>query len=280
MDRSLQYRMESWEQLSVSAAGMLIDKCLFNPVSVAILLSISYFTLYSMKSSLKGLTMGVFIKTVIIFFITAIVLIMAIPTLHLATDRVIFRPHPTCTIFYNPCRYVCAILGDYGNQRNYVTEWQNCSKADPRINEAEQFYIVSTWIPSPDHFRTKNRVWFVPDGNRSKGYWLSSDYCVRASSAVIKDQYYRVTFYSLNGTELILQDTGLMETAVLEPFYFGWYLISNCRTELHRWIWSSACKIGYVSTKYIRLPQYSRILLLEDSSKEKEKEKNLCTELN
>ena len=68
-----------------------------------------------------------------------------------------------------------------------------------------------------------------------------------------------MAFYSLNGTETILEDTGYIAKKDLQEFQSGWFYVSNCRTELTRWLFS--CKNGYVSSAYVRYNEYARAIL-------------------
>lgn len=206
------------------------------------------------------------ISCLIIFFILGFTLTYLIPTLQLTPDRIIFRPTPSCSTFNNPTRYLAFILDENNNQVFYVTTVRGVNNTDPSMKEAAPFYIVSSWIRSPNHFRiTSEKVEFQPatvQGVSKVPYNLSRGYCIRAAGPTSSDPLY-VAFYSLNGTEKILLDTGYISKSDLEEFHFGWFLVSNCRTIFSRWLWH--CKTGYVSSTYVRLPEYARMLLLEDA---------------
>ena len=258
------------EGLQTNVAGLLVDKCLQYPVVSALIVSLSLYIIWPVytdpnhQDRIEGKRWA--ISCLLIFSVLAFSLTCLIPTLQLTTERIIFRPTPSCSTFNNPPRHLAFILNEGNNQVFYVTTVRGVTNTDPHMKEAAPFYIVSSWIRSPNHFRIiSDRVKFQPatvNGENKCPYDLPNGYCVRAAGPTSADPLL-VAFYSLNGTEKILLDTGYISKKDLEDFHFGWFLVSNCRTSLSRWLWD--CKTGYVSSLYVRLPEYARILLLEDA---------------
>ena len=130
------------------------------------------------------------------------------------------------------------------------------------MNEAAPFHIISSWIRSPNHYQiVSEKINFQPasvQGVNKPPYDLKRGYCVRVAGPTTADPLL-VAFYSLNGTETILDDTGYIAKKDLEEFRSGWFYVSNCRTELTRWLFS--CKNGYVSSAYVRYTEYTRVIL-------------------
>ena len=198
-----------------------------------------------------------------IFVLLSAASISFIPILSLAPDRVIFRPTPSCSTFDNPTRYICLTLDVHHGQAYYVTTWRKCSSFDSNMNDSSNFYHISSWIPSPDHFVTTKKVLFQPEsspGENKPAYHLPDNYCVRATGPTECDEI-KVGFYSINATGSHIRDTGPISKEILKEYQYGWYLVSNCRIGIIRWLYN--CTTGYVSSKYVRLRQYTRVLLLE-----------------
>lgn len=243
-------------------AGFLVDLFLQYPVCSAFIVSVGLYTFSPfILDAAKNISLW---RWAIIFALISSVLIAIVPVLQLTTERIIARPTPCCSTYNNPARYLCFILNEENKQIFYETTLRKCDRTDPNMNTATSFYIISSWIPSPDHFRTKKKILFHPDGENQKPYDLPQGYCVRANGPIIENKPVQVSFYSLNGTEKILLDKGSIDWKDLEVFTAGWYLVSNCRTGIQRLL--LPCKTVYISSAYVRLPQYSRIMLLEDSS--------------
>ena len=95
-----------------------------------------------------------------IFALSIITSCLLKPVLALASDRIIFRPTPSCSTFDNPPRYICLTFNANHQQAYYTTNWQNCNSSDPNMNNATKYYIISSWIPSFDHFVLTERVYF------------------------------------------------------------------------------------------------------------------------
>ena len=252
-----------------NVAGLLVDKCLQFPISSALVFSLGFYLFWPVyadpnhNNRIEGKRW--IISCLITFILVGLALTSFIPTLQLTPNRIIFRPTPSCSTYNNPPRYLAFILDVNNNQAFYVTTVKGVNNTDPRMKDAAPFYVISSWIRSPNHYRTTKRILFEPA--KGKPYNLPYGYCVRAAGPTSADPLL-VAFYSLNGTETILQDTGYISKEFLEEYHFGWYLVSNCRTDVSRWFLD--CKTGYVSSTYVRLPEYVRILLLENSESMKE----------
>ena len=256
------------DEFTGKVAGFLVDLVLQYPLCSAFVISVGLYTfspfiLDAAKDISSGRWVFIFLAG---FTLISAVLIAIVHVLQLTTERIIARPTPCCSTYNNPARYLCFILNEENKQVFYETTLRKCDGTDPNINTAAPFYIISSWIPSPNHFRTKRKILFHPDGpgETPKPYDLPEGYCVRANGPIIENKPVRISFYSLNGTQKILLDKGSIDWKDLEVFTAGWYLVSNCRTGIQRLLFP--CKTVYISSAYVRLPQYSRIMLLEDSS--------------
>lgn len=198
-----------------------------------------------------------------IFVLLSVGSTFLIPVLSLAPDRIIFRPTPSCSTFDRPARYICLTLDDQRQSIFYTTTWRTCNSSDPNMGTASKFYVISSWIPSPDHFVTIKSVEFQPESSpveKKESYRLPENYCVRAAGPIGGEQQ-KVAFYSINGTRHHLLDSGYIKSSLLKKFFSGWYRVSSCKTGLSRWFFN--CTNGFVSTKYVRLPEYTRIILHE-----------------
>lgn len=250
---------------SGDVAGLVVDSFLQYPVACSFAFCIGLFIFYPIfyeKDATKGWRW--FVSCVVVFVLLSAVSIFLKPTLSITPDRIIFRPTPSCSTFDNPARYLCFTLSDPDHdQVFYTTTWRKCDKSDANMRNASKFYIISSWIPSFDHFITKRRVNFEPDsspGEDKKSYTLPENYCVRAAGPLGGDKI-KVAFYSINGSQHHLLDSGYINKTELEEFLSGWYLVSSCKSELSKWLFN--CTRGYVSSNYVRLQQYTRRLLLE-----------------
>ena len=77
-------------------------------------------------------------------------------------------------------------------------------------NNATNFFIISSWIPSFNHFTTTKAIEFQPavvPGEEKPSYTLPENYCVCAAGPISEDQL-KVAFYSLDGSHRNLLDTG------------------------------------------------------------------------
>lgn len=253
-----------------SVAGLLVDKCLQYPITCSLMFSVGLYTFAPLYSSDATKGWRWVLSCTAGFVLLALVTVGLIPTLQITAPRIIFRPTPSCSTFDNPARYICFTLDNSHQQVFYITTLQKCDGDDPKMKDATNFYVISSWIPSFNHFTTRRPVQFQPaavPGESKPSYRLPENYCVRAAGPISNDPL-KVAFYSLKESQQILLDTGYINKTDLIEFHFGWYLVSSCRTELGRW-WFS-CKSGYVSSHYVSLPQYSRILLLEQREPPKE----------
>lgn len=248
-----------------NVAGLLVDKCLQYPVTCSLVFSVGLYNfapLFWDSDVTKGWKW--MLKCVAGFVLFTVVLVSLIPALHMTAPRIIFRPTPSCSTFDNPARYICFLLDDNHQQVFYITTQRHCNQEN---NNATNFFIISSWIPSFNHFTTTKAIKFQPasvPGEDKPSYTLPENYCVRAAGTISEDQL-KVAFYSLNGSHRNLLDTGYINMTDLTEFHFGWYLVSSCRTDLERW-WF-VCESGYMSSHYVSLPEYSRILLLEQREK-------------
>ena len=263
-----------WNEFCGRIAGFLVDKCLQYPITSSLIAFLGFFCIFGPLWYDTAATKGRrwIISCVVGLVLFPAILVGLIPTLHVTAPRVIFRPTPSCSTYDNPPRYICSILINH-QQQFYITTKQKCDPQDQNFKNATSFYIISSWIPSFNHYTTRRKVDFEPvtivPGEKRKSYKLPDNYCVRAAGPTSEDRI-RVAFYSLTDhSELILLDTGYINKTDLLEFRFGWYYVSSCRTDLERW-WFSDCKTGYVSSHYATLSEYSRILLLEKRGDEKQ----------
>ncbi|XP_028395017.1 uncharacterized protein LOC114519142 [Dendronephthya gigantea] len=246
-------------------AGLFVDAFLQYPISCSLVFSSLLYIIYPVFFPNTDATKGYrwIYSCIAIFLLTSTISIFLIPVLALAPDRIIFRPTPSCSIFDRPTRYICLTFNDRHENVFYSTTWKECNERDVNMKNATKHYIISSWIPSFDHFVTLTSVLFQPDdshGEKKKAYPLPAGYCIRAAGPIEGDRQ-KVAFYSINGTSYHLLDSGYINSSSLTKFYSGWYLASSCRNELSRWWYN--CTLGYVSSHYVRLPQYTRSLLLE-----------------
>ncbi|XP_068713628.1 uncharacterized protein [Montipora foliosa] len=270
--------------------GLVVDSFLQYPVACSLAFCMGLFIFYPVfyeTDATKGWRW--FVSCVAVFVLLSAVSIFLKPTLSMTADRIIFRPTPSCSTFDNPARYLCFTLSDPGHdQVFYTTTWRKCDNSDANMRNASKFYIISSWIPSFDHFITKRSVNFEPEGSPSedkKSFILPENYCVRAAGPLGEDNHtedkpnvdkpkvdepkvdkpkvdkLKVAFYSINGSRHHLLDSGYINKTELEKFNSGWYLVSSCKSELSKWLFN--CTSGYVSSNYVRLQQYTRRLLLE-----------------
>ena len=241
-------------------AGLLVDKCLQYPITCSLTFSVGLYNfapLFWDSDITKGWRW--MLKCIVCFALLSLMIVGLIPSLHITAPRIIFRPTPSCSTFDNPTRYICFILDDNHHQVFYITTTQSCDAQENATN----FYIISSWIPSFNHFTTRRAVEFQPaavPGENKSSFTLPENYCVRAAGPISEDPL-KVAFYSHSGSQQILLDTGYINKTDLMKFHFGWYVVSSCKTDLGRWWYS--CENGYVSSYYVTLPEYSRILLLE-----------------
>lgn len=252
--------------LPVDIKVLFIDTFLQYPLSCALGLSSVIYVLFPVKFHQADAAKGWrwLASCVFIFALSTITSILLKPNLALATNRIIFRPTPSCSTFDNPPRYICLTFNANHQQVFYTTTWQKCNSSDPNMNNATKYYIISSWIPSFDHFVTTERVFFQPEsspGEKKNTYYLPEGYCVRAAGPSGGDQQ-KVAFYSISGTRQHLIDSGYINSTLLKEFSSGWYLVSNCISEISELYYN--CTLGYVSSHYVRLPQYARKLLSED----------------
>ncbi len=116
------------------------------------------------------------VSCVAIFVLSAMATCFLIPVLAMAPDRIIFRPTPSCSIFDNPTRYICLTFNDQHQHVFYTTTWRQCNSSDTNMNNATKYYIISSWIPSFDHYVTTERILFQPDcspGENKSAYHLT-----------------------------------------------------------------------------------------------------------
>ena len=246
-------------------AGSLLDNCLQYPVTSSLVASLGFYILGSKSDTTKGYQW--IISCTVGFVLLTLVLVGLVPTLHVSGLREIFRPTPSCAIYDNPKRFICPILINH-QQQFYITTIkfpEKCHPQDKNFKNATNFFIISSWIPTLNHYTTKREMYFepavVPEEGK-KRYPLPENYCVRAAGPTSGDQI-KVAFYSHDGSELTLQDTGYIDKIdLLELHHFGWYHISSCRTDLERW-WYSNCETGYVSSHYVTLSENTKMFLLE-----------------
>ena len=264
-------QVNSWNQLYGFVAGFLVDKCIQYPITFSLIVFLGFFCILAPLWYGTAATKGHrwILSCAVGFVLLPLILVGLVPTLHVTAPRVIFRPTPSCSTFDNPARYICSILINH-QQQFYITTKRKCDPQDQNFENATNFYIISSWIPSFNHYITKRKVNFEPavvPGEVKKSYHLPDNYCVHAAGPTSQDKL-KVAFYSHKGTLLILEDTGYINKTDLLEFQYGWYYVSSCRTDLERW-WYSNCKTGYVSSHYVTLSEYSRSLLLEKRGDEK-----------
>ncbi|XP_046847096.1 uncharacterized protein LOC124440711 [Xenia sp. Carnegie-2017] len=257
------------KELVIQVSGLFIDAFLQYPVSCSLAFCIALYILYPVYYKDTEATKGLrwIVSCFAIFILLSVASIFFVPQFRMATDRIIFRPTPSCSTFDNPARYICLTFNEKHQQVFYTTTWRKCSRSDENMQNASNYYITSSWIPSFDHFVTRERMLFQPEHTQDEvknPYYLPENYCVRAAGPSDGERV-KVAFYSIKGTDLHLLDSGYINSSILKEFHSGWYQVSNCRSDLSRWMFD--CSNGYVSSNYVRLPQYTRILLLEQRSK-------------
>lgn len=252
-------------EIAAPVTGLFVDVFLQYPVCLSFVFSALIYVLYPVYYEKSDATKGWrWVRyCVAIFVLLLLVSFLLIPVLSLAPDRIIFRPTPSCSTFDSPTRYICLTLNEHHKQVFYTTNWRKCDSIDPNMANASSYYIISSWIPSFDHFVTNRSIKFHPDsspGENKSAYDLPENYCVRAAGPIGGDKQ-KVAFYSINGSKHHLLDSGYINSSVLQEFHFGWYFVSNCMSGLSRWLFN--CTNGYLSSHNVRLNQYTRTLLLE-----------------
>jgi len=247
--------------------GIVVNSFLQYPVACSLAFCITIYIFYPVfyeGDAVQGLRW--FMSCIVVFVLLSVVSISLKPTLSLTADRIIFRPTPSCSTFDRPARYLCFTLSSPNHEQVfYTTTWRKCDNSDANMRNASKFYIISSWIPSFDHFVTKRRVKFEPDsspGENKQPYMLPENYCVRAAGpwGNYSDKV-KVAFYSISRSQQHLLDSGYVNKTELKEFHSGWYLVSSCKSELSWWLFN--CTLGYVSSNYVRLYQHTRMLLLE-----------------
>ncbi len=246
--------------------AVVADKFLQYPITCSLMLCVGLYIfaplIYTVPDY-KGWRWVLTCFAAFVFF--SVVTVGLIPTLQMSAPRIIFRPTTSCSTFDDPSRYICFTLDQSHQQVFYITTVRECNSSDPKAKDAAKFYVISSWIPSFNHFRTRRAIQFQPavvPGEKKPSYGLPENYCVRAAGAISEDPApLKVAFYSLNRSQETLLDTGYIDKADLIEFHFGWYLVSSCRSDLGRWWYS--CEMGYVSSEYVTLPEYLRIRLHE-----------------
>lgn len=252
--------------------GPVVDSFLQYPVACSLAFSITIYIFYPVffeRDATRGLRW--FTSCIVVFVLLSVVSISLKPTLSLTADRIIFRPTPSCSTFDRPARYLCFTLSSPNHdQVFYTTTWRKCDNSDANMRNASKFYIISSWIPSFDHFITKRPVKFEPDNSPGdnklykQSYMLPENYCVRAAGQGPFGEdidKVKIAFYSISGSQQHLVDSGYVKKTELKEFHSGWYLVSSCKSELSWWLFN--CTLGYVSSNYVRLYQHTRMLLLE-----------------
>ena len=193
-----------------------------------------------------------------------LVLALVIPQLQIVSVRVVLRPTPGCSTEMNPRRLLCAVVNENHIQTFYETTRRNCvCRNCTDLEEAGMpYYVISSWIPAPNHFRARTAIAFDPVevSTEEQCYILPKGRCIRIAGPVGEDQL-KVEISKWKGRKQLL-DIGFINRSSLEEFNTGFYVVSNCRTDAERWLFS--CTIAYVNAHYVRLPTYMRILLLED----------------
>lgn len=257
------------KEMLIQLSGLFLDGFLQYPVFCSSMVCIPLYIFYPVHHEKTEATKGWrwVARCIVVFVLLSVASIFLTPVLTLAPDRIIFRPTPSCSTYDNPTRYICLTLDDHHRQVFYTTTWQKCNNSDANIKNASNYYIISSWIPSFEHFVTTKSMEFQPESSPSKNktaYTLPENYCVRAARPTGGDQL-KVAFYSISGNRTHLLDSGYVNSSFLKPFYSGWYLVSNCRSDLSRRLYN--CTNGYVSSNYVRLSQYTRALLLENRDK-------------
>ena len=149
-----------------NVAGLLVDKCLQFPISSALVFSLGFYLFWPVyadpnhNNRIEGKRW--IISCLITFILVGLALTSFIPTLQLTPNRIIFRPTPSCSTYNNPPRYLAFILDVNNNQAFYVTTVKGVNNTDPRMKDAAPFYVISSWIRSPNHYRTTKRILFEP----------------------------------------------------------------------------------------------------------------------
>lgn len=246
-------------------AGLLVNMCLQYPVTGSAMAMLGVFTFVPIFTDTRTTHSLHFLFICMVGFgILVIILVNIIPVLQLTPDRILFRPAPSGSIFERPSRYICFTLDPKTRKQIfYVTTKRKCDNDDPNMNKATNFYIISPWIPSFNHYLTKRSVQFQPitePGEIKPSYSLPEGYCVRAAGPVSNDPL-RVAFTSIDAQQEHIHDTGYISKEDLIQQHSGWYFVSNCRTDIGRWLFN--CETGYISSVYVSLPEYTRILLIE-----------------
>ncbi len=208
---------------------------------------------------------------VIVFLLAIFATINMIPALSIADDRVILRPTPLCSSTDSKIRFLNRTLNDQHQSLFYdATTEQECSSSDENISNATKCYIISLWKPSSDDLVTiESDVQFQPEnshGENKPAYHLPKDYFVRSVGSRDGERQ-RVQFYSLSKTGGTKLESGHINSNSLKSVPSGWYRVSNCKCELSRWWYRTRDEYveGYVNSYFVRISQYYRTFLLEDS---------------
>ena len=196
-----------WNQLYGLVAGFLVDKCLQYPITFSLIVFLGFFCILAplwYDAATKGHRW--ILSCAVGFVLLPLILVGLVPTLHVTAPRVILYPTPSCSTLDNPARYICSILINH-QQQFYITTKQKCDPQDKNFKNATNFYIISSWIPSFNHYITIRYVNFEPaavPGEVKKSYQLPDNYCVRAAGPTSEDKL-RVAFYRSVALSVILE---------------------------------------------------------------------------
>lgn len=127
----------------------------------------------------------------------------------------------------------------------YISKKENCitDGVDAVAQEtAAPYYIISTWISAQNHYRLKK------DFQLTDGWFLPKRRCVRLSGP-LSGELVQVSVKILHEHSDPTIEVGYVNTSDLEDFNHGFFAISDCRSELWRWLFS--CNVGYVNSYFV-----------------------------
>lgn len=247
--------------------GILTEGFLRYPVTGSLVISTCLYFFVPVcskaKPALEGLSwVG---RCAVAFGAIVLVIVLVIPPLQIVSVRVILRPTPSCSTEMDPRRLLCAIVNENQIQTFYESTRQSCvcrNCTDLEEEPGMSYYVISSWIPAPNHFRTRTEIVFdTVESTEDQCFILPKGRCIRTAGPTGEDPL-KVEIIKWKGRKRQSFDKGFINRSSLEEFNTGFYVVSNCKTDFERWLFS--CTIAYVNAHYVRLPTYMRILLLED----------------
>lgn len=247
-----------------------MESCLRYPVTGSFIISVVlYFFIPLCVKERRAQGWSWVARCAVAFAALLSVLTIVIPPLQIVSVRVILRPTPGCSTEMDPRRLLCAIVDENQVQTFYESTKPSCARHNgTELVEGTgmPYYVISSWIPAPNHFRARTNIAFDPqlESTEQQCFFLPKGRCIRIAGPTEEDPL-KVEISKWKERRRQSVNVGFVNRSSLEVFNTGFYVVSNCKTDAGRWLFK--CTIAYVNSYYVRLPAYMRILLLEDWKK-------------